>query len=164
VSGAPQPGTGRIYLVRHAKAGSRSRWEGDDRHRPLSTAGERQARKLTRTFSELEVAQVCSSPYVRCVETVRPIAEQRGLDVVHDPAFAEGGATEAALARLLDAPGGTVVCSHGDVIPAVVELLASDGLVIEGQTGWRKGSTWVLEREDGRFVRARYLPPPGEPR
>lgn len=157
-------GDGRIYLVRHAKAGSRSRWEGEDHERPLSTAGYRQARKLRRAFADREVAHVRSSPYVRCVESVRPIASDRGLDVVHDAIFAEGAPVEDALAALLAAPAGTVVCSHGDLIPALVQLLAGDGLVIEGQTGWRKGSTWVLEREGQRFVRARYEPPPGEER
>ena len=157
-------GDGRVYLVRHAKAGSRSRWDGEDHERPLSTAGHRQARKLLRAFADREVAQVRSSPYVRCVESVRPIAVNRGLDVVHDPVFAEGASVEAALAALVSAPAGTVVCSHGDLIPALVQVLAGDGVVIQGQTGWRKGSTWILEREGRRFVRARYEPPPGEER
>jgi hypothetical protein len=63
---------------------------------------------------------------------------------------------------LADAPPGTIVCSHGDLIPAIVETLAGDGLSLAGEAGWRKGSTWILDRDDGRFVRARYLPPPDE--
>ncbi|MEX0989206.1 MAG: phosphoglycerate mutase family protein [Actinomycetota bacterium] len=152
----------RVYLVRHAKAGSRSRWEGDDRLRPLSKPGELQARKLQRAFATIEVTHVSSSSYTRCVETVRPIAEERGLQIEIEPSFVEGAATAEALDVLRVVPPGTVICSHGDMIPAVVEYLAADGLVIDGTTAWRKASTWILERRGGRFVRGRYVPPPEE--
>jgi 8-oxo-dGTP diphosphatase len=53
-----------------------------------------------------------------------------------------------------------VVCSHGDVIPAVIESLAGAGMRINGNAEWGKGSVWVLERTDNRFVAAQAWPPP----
>ncbi|MEO6121795.1 MAG: hypothetical protein ABIW46_06965, partial [Acidimicrobiales bacterium] len=59
--------------------------------------------------------------------------------------------------------GGVVVlCSHGDVIPTVVESLGGPGIV-DGLIRCKKGSTWVLVRDvgSGRLTADRYLPPPG---
>lgn len=152
----------RVYLVRHAKAGSRSKWDQDDRLRPLSKRGARQARKLSKAFADEAVSEVRSSPFVRCVDTVVPLAAAHGLPVVDDEALAEGADLEASLALLKRASDGAVLCSHGDVIPATIDALSAYGLQIVGPAGWRKGSTWILEREDGGFVRARYVPPPDE--
>jgi 8-oxo-dGTP diphosphatase len=57
-------------------------------------------------------------------------------------------------------PDRAVVCSHGDVIPALVELLADDGMRIDGVPEWGKASVWVLDRNDEDFVSARAWPPP----
>jgi len=152
----------RVYLVRHAKAGSRSKWDQDDRLRPLSKRGVRQARKIAKALADVSVAEVVSSPYVRCVDTVEPLAAACGLPVISDEALAEGADVESCMALLKRSLDGAVLCSHGDVIPAAIETLAADGLRIAGPAGWRKGSTWILERENGRFVRARYVPPPDE--
>ena len=62
------------YLVRHAKAGSRERWTAPDRDRPLTAAGRVQAAALTRLL-QATTRVVSSSPYLRCVETVAPLAE-----------------------------------------------------------------------------------------
>ena len=56
----------------------------------------------------------------------------------------------------------TLLCSHGDVIPALVDRLEADGAKIVAEVGWKKASTWVLERSaDGEVVRMRYEAPPG---
>src|SRR5436309_15922412 len=101
-----------IYLVRHAKAGDRSEWHDEDRLRPLSKAGRRQAEGLTRALRDLPVALITSSPHVRCVQTVRPLALNRQLSIVESESLSEGAALEDALA-LLEAPvdGGHVLCS-----------------------------------------------------
>jgi 8-oxo-dGTP diphosphatase len=154
-------GDATAYLVRHARAGSRDKWHEDDALRPLSKAGRRQAEALVATFRGIEVARIVSSPSVRCVQTVRPLALDRGLPVETSDALAEGAALEDAmdlLAGLASTPA--VLCSHGDVIPAVVMHLVDREATISGERDWKKGSVWVLEREDGRVARARYLPPP----
>ncbi len=156
-------GEASAYLVRHGKSGARSAWTEDDRLRPLSKAGRRQADALVTAFRGLDVERVVSSPYVRCVQTVRPLALDRGLPVETSEALAEGAPPEQALALLEEAVGTpTVFCAHGDVVPPVVLHLAECGAELEGERDWKKGSVWVLERRDGRVVRARYIPPPDE--
>jgi 8-oxo-dGTP diphosphatase len=154
-------GDATAYLVRHGKAGSRTGWTEGDELRPLSRKGRRQADALVKVFRGVEIARVISSPYVRCVQTVRPLALDRGLPVETSDALVEAAPTHEALALLAElADTPTVLCSHGDVIPAVVLHLAERGVPIGVERDWQKGSTWVLERQDGRFVRARYLAPP----
>ena len=149
-----------VYLVRHAKAGDRERWTEDDRLRPLTKKGRRQAEGLVQLFRRFEVTRIVSSPYLRCVQTVRPLALARGLTIELSDALAEGAPTADAVA-LLDAPSsGGVFCSQGDVIPAVIDHLRGTGMLIDGEVGWKKGSVWILERRVGRYIRARYVPPP----
>jgi 8-oxo-dGTP diphosphatase len=156
-------GEAPAYFVRHAKAGSRSAWTEDDRLRPLSKAGRRQADALVVAFRGLDVDRVVSSPFVRCVQTVRPLALDRGLPVETSEGLAEGAPPDQALSLLDEAARTpTVFCAHGDVIPAVVLHLAERGAELEGEREWKKGSVWALERRDGRVVRARYLAPPDE--
>jgi broad specificity phosphatase PhoE len=150
---------GLVYLVRHGKAGDRAAWTGDDRTRPLSTGGRRQAEWLVAAFRGADVSRVLSSPHTRCVETVRPLALDRGLEVEEWEALAEGAPLDEAMHLLTTAGADAVLCSHGDMIPALVDDLAGRGMRIEGQPGWKKGSTWILEIERGRFARARYVPP-----
>ena len=54
----------------------------------------------------------------------------------------------------------TVWCSHGDVIPALLLLLAARGVDLGPDPSCRKASTWVLELAAGRVTAARHLPPP----
>jgi 8-oxo-dGTP diphosphatase len=154
----------RVYLVRHAKAGDREAWTDADELRPLSKKGRRQADGLVRVLDGAPIGRIASSPHVRCVQTVRPLALDRQLPLELSEDLAEGSPIERAMA-LLEGNGDTpaVFCSHGDVIPALVLALAEQGMAIEGDREWKKGSMWVLERQDGRFVRGTYVEPTSEP-
>ncbi len=151
-----------IFLVRHAKAGSRRHWDGDDTARPLSNNGWRQADGIAKRLAGEEVSGVWSSPYVRCVQSVEPLARLLGLEIHIEPRLAEGMELEDSLALLAEVPDGAVLCSHGDVIPELVEGLARGGTRIVGEPDWRKGSLWILERpgDDGSVATARPEPPP----
>jgi 8-oxo-dGTP diphosphatase len=153
-----------VHLVRHAKAGNRQTWTEPDELRPLSKAGQRQAAAVTASLAEVPVSVIWSSAYVRCVQTVEPLAVERGLEIAVSPALAEGMGFEAALALLSEVPDHAVLCSHGDVIPEVIEALHRRGVDI-GLVDWRKATRWVLERDgDGSagqpFIRAYVVPPP----
>jgi hypothetical protein len=89
-----------------------------------------------------------------------PLAEARGLPVERASWLEEGTQESEALEALLGFPGPAVLCSHGDVIVSVVEALAAGGVPIDGPTAWKKGSTWVIEREVGVPSLLRYEPPP----
>jgi 8-oxo-dGTP diphosphatase len=158
-----------VYLVRHAVAVGRSSWEREDLLRPLTKRGRRQARGLVGLLSGCGIARVLSSPAVRCLDTVAPLAAELGLDVEEAAELQEGTDPEHALglARRLAAegaaPDGTsvVLCTHGDLVPEVVRLLARDGMRWDGDLRFAKGSTWVLEWDGGRCVAGRYQPPCG---
>jgi 8-oxo-dGTP diphosphatase len=149
-----------LYLVRHAKAGSRSGWLGPDEARPLSKSGREQAQGIKRSLAEWPVTRILSSPYVRCVETVEPLATKLGLPVEAVHVLAEGYAAHAVLELMVALPDHAVLCSHGDLIPAVIEALARRGMVVDGEPDWRKGATWIIERDGDEFVRANATPPP----
>jgi phosphohistidine phosphatase SixA len=143
-----------VLLVRHAEAGDRDRWEGPDRVRPLSAEGEGQAAGLVDLLEEFTVARVMSSPYLRCMQTLEPLAAARGRAVEACDDLAEGGGTAALdlVRRLSDAPDGdAVLCTHGDVMENLL-----DGLGIHRSEETEKGATWVI----GPGAAARYLPPP----
>lgn len=149
----------KAYLIRHAHAGDRDSWEGDDRLRPLTEKGRGQARGLARTLADADIARVVSSPYLRCVQTVEPLAGAEGLPVEEDDAFAEGAPWRGALARLAEADAPLVACSQGDVIGAIVEDLVGRGVIAARDARWQKGGTWALRVKDGEITGAEYLPP-----
>lgn len=137
-----------VYLVRHASAEARETWGGDDRTRPLDGLGLRQAEELVDQLGRREFRRIVSSPYVRCVETVVPLAHARGLAVEHAEALGEGADAEGALALFRSARVPLVACVHGDLAE---ELLGEAA---------KAGSTAVVElRDDELAVRELLLPP-----
>jgi 8-oxo-dGTP diphosphatase len=147
------------FLVRHAKAGSRRRFEGDDEQRPLSRNGRKQAEGIAHLLAHGGTRHVFTSPYVRCVQTVEPLAAALGVDVETVDALAEGADWHRALRIVEQADAPIVLCSHGDVIGDLMQHLASRGVPLDDDR-IEKGSTWVLQVEEGEVVKATYLPPP----
>ena len=149
-----------ILLLRHAQAVDPRRWDGPDRVRPLTAAGEQSAVALASLWRTQAVERVLSSPYPRCVATVAPMAAGRGLHVESTEELAEGSA-RAALSLLQRAADQFVVaCTHGDVIPAILEALERQGVVIARPWRWDNASTWRLETEGSWVVGATYVAPP----
>ena len=128
-------------LLRHAAAGDREYWDGDDFHRPLDARGRRQAAELVEILRPLGVRRVVSSPYVRCLETVRPLAVALELPLETDERLTEGaGASAVELLR----EDGVVCCTHGDIADALL-----------GRS-LKKGAAVVIS--DGAILRE--IPPP----
>jgi 8-oxo-dGTP diphosphatase len=103
-----------LLLVRHASAGDRAQWVGDDRKRPLDKRGRKRADKLVAQLAPYPVQAILSSPARRCVETVEPLARARGLGIELRPELTEElQATEGVgLVRSL-VGRDVVVCGHG---------------------------------------------------
>ncbi len=140
-----------VLLVRHAKAGRRQDWDGDDDLRPLSDAGRRQADGLRTLLPLFGAARVHSAPRRRCRQTVADLAGDLGVDVVDEPLLSEEGywadpdaAQHRVLALAEPAPCATVVCSQGGAIPDVVAALRARAGLREADVHSRKGSFWVL--------------------
>ena len=152
--------TGTLYLVRHGAAGDRQNWEGDDRLRPLSRKGEPQAAGLAKTLVDRRIEAIYTSPYVRCVQTVEPLAEATGLDINEHPALAEGQGGKDTRSLVRDLIGtNAVLCAHGDVIPALMEWMINKGMTLKSAFDCKKGSTWEVTVRGGIFHKASYLPP-----
>lgn len=150
-----------ILLVRHADAGSRSSWDGPDRDRPLTSAGRAQAVALAAILRSHTPKRLLSSPYARCIQTLEPLGVAVGLEVELEPALGEGRAFEA-LERVRSLAGsGAALCTHGDVIPEVLQALAAeDGLDLGPYPRQAKASTWILESAGERFISAAYIEAP----
>ncbi len=149
-----------IYIVRHAHAGNRSKWSGPDHKRPISPKGIDQARAIAGYLSKRGIKRIFTSHYLRCVQTVAPLAHRLSLGYVDLPELAEGAPPEGAAALVRTAKKGTVICSHGDVLQNLVGHLAAHGAPIDAGTEIEKGSIWRLEMDDGQVTKAKYRPPP----
>lgn len=151
----------KLYLVRHADAGHRSGQESDV-DRPLSRRGERQAAALADRLGAEPITRLLSSPYLRCQQTLQPLGHRLGLPVEPEDRLTEASRVDDVL-RLTDELEGTsaALCSHGDVIPDLLDALVRQGARLRDDLRWQKASTWVLTWEDGRLAKGRYLPPPG---
>jgi len=149
-----------IYLVRHAHAGKRSEWKGDDGERPLSDRGRDQATGLVVELGDRPINRVVSSPSLRCRQTVAPLAGHRGVELEICEPLDEGTANGDALALVRSLAGEeAVLCSHGDVIPDVMRVLAGEGMELDSREQAAKGGTFVIDVDGERFTRATYVPP-----
>lgn len=147
----------RIFLVRHAEAGMRGSWS-DDRNRPLTSRGWIQARDLVELLAPERVETLLTSPYTRCRQTLELLAEARGLVIRELEELAEDD-PGASLAVLKGASGGTVMCSHGDVFPVMLDYLQEVGCRLDRRIT-DKGAVWIVDLgEDSVPERARYARP-----
>jgi phosphohistidine phosphatase SixA len=137
-----------LVLLRHAWAGDRERWEGDDRRRPLDERGQAQALALVDLLAPYPADRLLSSPYLRCVQTLEPLAAARGLRVEPHEQLAEKRQERDGLALVRSLAGAdAIVCTHGGRRPW--EQLVGDR--------YRKREAVVL---DGGLRVLVVLPPP----
>jgi 8-oxo-dGTP diphosphatase len=171
-----------IYLVRHAHAVSRDAWSGSDKLRPLTERGVKEARAIVAIFDAVPVGSpdvkpapgrghkerrprptsLLSSGAERCLATLRPLAEACELPIVIADYLSEGSDPAEVLVHVksLAASGGVpVLCSHGDVILGIVDLLKQARTPLSGSAEIKKGSVLILEAAAGSVESARYLPP-----
>jgi 8-oxo-dGTP diphosphatase len=111
-----------LLVVRHASAGDRAQWVGDDRKRPLDKRGRKRADDLVAQLAQYPFEAILSSPALRCVETVEPLARARGVEIeLREQLGEELQATEGvALVRSL-VGRDVVVCGHGGLEHALPE-------------------------------------------
>lgn len=151
-----------LVLLRHAKAGKRSDWSGDDALRPLDEAGRDQANRLADLIACFAPKRVYAADRVRCVSTVEPLAAALDVEVRVDPVFsdeaylASPARTQTALLALAKPGTVSVVCSQGDAIPGLIDRLGPG--IRSSET--KKGAWWVLTVVDGDVVSADYYDAP----
>jgi 8-oxo-dGTP diphosphatase len=153
-----------VLLVRHGHAGTKRHWRRDDRLRPLNEQGFAESEALADLLASFAPARIVSSPFLRCVQSVTPLSNASGIPVERSQSLVPEAGDAAKLLALgvsINGPGSVVLCTHGEVIHDVQTHLGREGPPFFGSDSLReKASVWVLDRLDGRFVHAVYLPPP----
>ncbi len=171
-----------IELVRHAEALTRREWMGrPDDERPLSERGRAQAAALAEALGAGPIAAIYTSPTVRCRQTVEGLADAAGVGIQAAETLGEastlpvleggsawvasawlGGRALGLLDRLArEHEGGRVIaCSHGDVIPAALAVLAGRDALGLTDVQCPKAGWFTLTFEGAHCVGARLNGPP----
>jgi len=150
-----------LIVVRHAVAVDREGWAGPDLGRPLTPLGERQSAGLVVRLDAYPVRRILSSPAVRCLQTVAPLAVRRLVPVEPFAPLGVDAPTDDLLDVLWDEHElhDAVLCTHGEIVGEVLTALAAGGRFDGAPARWPKGSTWLLRRLPGGRVTGHYLPP-----
>ncbi|SNS30507.1 NUDIX hydrolase [Rhodococcoides kyotonense] len=160
------PDTETLLLVRHGRAGQRSRYKGDDALRPLDKLGQTQAAALVQQLRAFGAETVHAANRRRCVQTVQPLADDLGEQITLEPLLSEEGYWEEPFAareraRSIAANGRvTALCSQGKVIPDLLTWWAEEDGVTLPPNRNRKGSVWVLSLHNGKLIAADHLASP----
>ncbi|MBI3223518.1 MAG: NUDIX hydrolase [Mycolicibacterium cosmeticum] len=162
--------TSTVLIVRHGRAGRKSRYKGDDRKRPLDKHGRAQAESLVGQLLAFGGDRLFAAPRARCHQTLEPLAEELGVAVDGEPALTEeaysdhrstGRARVLEIAKEAAAAGGTpVICTQGKVIPDLIAWWSERDGVKPDKSRNRKGSTWVLSLVGERLVAADHIGSP----
>ncbi|MBR7741893.1 NUDIX hydrolase [Phycicoccus sp. BSK3Z-2] len=118
-----------LVVVRHAHAVPRGSWSAPDPDRPLDDDGRRRAAALEPLLAAYGPRRVVTSPAARCVDTVAGFAQAHGVPMRRRRGLSEEGYAlepERAvhhLSRLLERGRPVVLCSHGPVLPALLDVL-----------------------------------------
>jgi phosphohistidine phosphatase SixA len=133
-----------LLLIRHARAGDRDEWEGEDRLRSLDRRGRRQAQQLVELLASYEIARILSSPYDRCIQTVEPLSRRLGVEIEAREELGEERQTDE---------GAHLV---GSLLGEAVAISCHGGLsdVVAGERQ-KKGETLVLDERARVVARVR---------
>jgi 8-oxo-dGTP diphosphatase len=129
----------------------------------LSDRGEAQATEIGDALLDAGIDRLWTSRYLRCRQTLEPLAAALGLPVDDLDELAEGAWGNDALDVLLAAVAeGHIVaaCSHGDVIPAIVATAVRRGAALEGPGALKKGARYECHIEHGQITLLVAVPPP----
>lgn len=153
------PVTAVTALVRHAHAGKRTEFDGNDALRPIDANGRAEAETLGLVVSLIAPHRLLAATPLRCRQTLEPLAARLGLPIVAESAFAEPATVDevparaklaaARLTELRDGPR-VAVCSQGKVIPALLATLAGTADPEPYKTP--KGTGWILTWSGDRLL------------
>ena len=143
-----------LVIIRHAKARPRSTWPDADPLRPLNARGRQRAEALVPILAAYGVTRVVTSPSVRCLDTVLPYAAAAGHEARPKAGLSEEGFAEQPerapyhLTRLLERGSAAVVCTHGPVLPVLLEQLA--GIADSGESDAKGTLSEAAQRGVGK--------------
>ena len=162
--------TQTVMIVRHATAGSKARYKGDDRKRPLDKHGRAQAESLAGQLLSFGAGELYAADRTRCRQTLDPLAEELGTVIRNEPELTEEAYADnrkIARQRILEIAATSVnpvICTQGKVIPDLVEWWCARDGVRPDKSRNRKGSTWVMSLYQGRLIAADHIGSPLAPK
>ncbi|MEP6843120.1 MAG: NUDIX domain-containing protein [Pseudolysinimonas sp.] len=119
-----------IIALRHGKAMPPQNWDGPDATRPLLQRGIDQALSVAPGIAAFRPVTLLSSTAERCLQTIAPSARVTGLEVKEKPeisqdAYSSGGtAVSQLIDKRLTKGVTTVFCSHGPVLPQIIDAVS----------------------------------------
>lgn len=113
-----------VVLLRHAHAGQKSAWTGDDTHRPLSPAGLEQSARLVTALQPYRFDRIWTSPFTRCHHSVASIAAHRHAPLISTPWLAPGSDPTSIDHGLNALEGHVLLCTHGECVQPILHTLA----------------------------------------
>jgi 8-oxo-dGTP diphosphatase len=153
------PITAITPLVRHAHAGERKKWAGNDALRPIDAQGQREAEAIAESLALFKPARLIAALALRCRQTLEPLAESLGLPIVSESVFGEPPTPDEApdkakaaatrLAELRDGPTAAI-CSQGKLMPPLLATLTG----AENPEPYKtpKGGGWILSWSGARLI------------
>ncbi len=120
-----------LIILRHAKALDPLTYHKADQTRPLAEYGLRQAEHIVPSLQAWGPAKIISSSSIRCIQTVEPFAAAREKRITTSDDLSQhtfrGASQEITdiIDRRLHKRKNAVICSHGPVIPVLIEEIAA---------------------------------------
>jgi 8-oxo-dGTP diphosphatase len=157
------PHTDTLIILRHTKALERGDWDEVDSERTLDEVGFDQAQLLIKHLEPFAIEEVYTSDYVRCVQTVTPLAHSRGLTISQVPSlneetFEEDPLRSVSFANALKQDEKNIlICSHNPVIPTMLRGILNTKLKNKDLIKLEPGDAWIVHRVQGEIVGLDYL-------
>jgi|SRR5579871_1694390 len=136
-----------LEIFIHMDAVDRNSWQGAPDDRPLTPLGERQSERIAEELTIEPVQAIYTSQALRCRASLAPLSGRLGLPVqvlteFQDTAEKALGALQEMHAAVPD--GRAVLCSYGDVVPALLNHLTSEWHQPNPSRDNRKGALFTL--------------------
>jgi 8-oxo-(d)GTP phosphatase len=157
------PHTDTLIILRHTKALERGDWDEVDSERTLNEVGFDQAQLLIKHLEPFAIEEIYTSDYVRCVQTVTPLAHARGLNISQVPSlneetFEEDPLRSVSFANALKQDEKNIlICSHNPVIPTMLRGILNTKLKNKDLIKLEPGDAWIVHRVQGEIVGLDYL-------
>ena len=158
----------RVFVVRHACAGRKGEWPGPDGGRPLDGVGRGQAEALADVLEGQDVRRLVSSPSLRCLDTLSPLARRLNLMIERAPGLEARPRSSVLTSVIADRRfDRAVLCTHGEVMQPFLEQLWAWGVPLPDRERadelLSKGTGWALEVRRGRVTSLQHCAPAGRP-
>jgi 8-oxo-dGTP diphosphatase len=158
-----EPRTDTLIILRHTKALERGDWDDLDSKRTLDEKGLRQAASLITHLAPFAIDEIYSSDYIRCVQTVTPLADVRNLRITEIPNLNEENfdldpERSISFANAVKQDEKNILlCSHNPVIPTMLRGILNTKLKNKDLIKLEPGDAWIVHRVRGEIVALDFL-------